>query len=69
MDAVKAKSAAPVQASEAPKRPQAAQQVASNDMPAPKPEAQAAKKSAYDQPKPTINTRGEKLGQHLNAIA
>lgn len=69
MDAVKAKSTLPVQASEAPKRTQAAQQAKSDNKPPPKPEVSAAKKSAYEQPKPTTNTRGEKLGQHLNAVA
>ena len=67
MDAVKAKSAQPVQPAEAPKRVQAVKSQPE--------EAQAApadakpKTSAYEQPKPTTNTRGEKLGQRLHAIA
>ena len=69
MDAVKAKSAQPVQAPEAPKRTQAVQKTQADTKQAPKPEATAVKKSAYEQPKPTTNTRGEKLGQHLNAVA
>jgi len=69
MDAVKAKSTTTVQAAEAPKRTQAPQRVKAEDKPAPKPEAIAMKKVAYEQPKPTTNTRGEKLGQHLNEVA
>lgn len=69
MDAVKAKSAQPVQAPEAPKRTQATQKTQADTNQAPKPETSAVKKSVYEQPKPTTNTRGEKLGQRLNAIA
>lgn len=69
MDPVKAKSSMPVQAPEAPKRPQATQQAQSETPKAQTAQPNAPQKSAYEQPKPTTNTRGEQLGQRLNAIA
>jgi hypothetical protein len=66
MDVVKANSMVPVQATEGSnKSKQVAQQARSEE----KPDASAAQKSADNQPKPTTNTRGEKLGQRLNAVA
>lgn len=65
MDAVKPNSSMPVQATPAPKRPQASAESAQ----APRPEASPARPSAYEQPRPTTNASGEKLGQRLNAIA
>lgn len=64
MDAVKAKSSPPVQATQAPKRTDTNQQ--SNQA------AQAdavAKKATEQAPRPTTNTRGETLGRHLNVTA
>ena len=65
MDAVKAKSTVPVQATESSKPKQSKQK----DRAEVQPDANTVKKSADAQPKPTTNTRGEKLGQHLNAVA
>lgn len=68
MEVVKSKPAAPVQAPEAPKRTQATQAKQESNA-TQQAEANASKTAAYEQPKPTTNTRGEKLGQRLNAIA
>ena len=57
MDAVKAKSAQPVQPAEAPKRVQAAKSQTEQTSSAPA--ESKPKTSAYEQPKPTTNTRGE----------
>ena len=65
MDAVKAKSSMTVQPAESSKPKQSTQQARTDTQP----DANAAKKTEQAQPKPTTNTRGEKLGQHLNAVA
>jgi hypothetical protein len=65
MDAVKAKSTVTVQATESSKPKQATQQ-ARNEA---KPDANTVQKPAANQPKPTTNAQGEKLGQRLNAVA
>ena len=64
MEAVKAKSPPPVQATQAPKRTDTNQQsklAAKTDT--------AVKKPTENAPRPTTNTRGETLGRHLNVTA
>ena len=65
MDAVKAKSSMTVQPTESSKPKQPLPQARADAQP----DANAAKKTAEAQPKPTTNTQGEKLGRHLNVVA